>query len=58
MIDLQDVFLLEALANQLVRKPDDAVVKFSEMLPGPGELVARGSDGLRTAELRMGFYRA
>jgi hypothetical protein len=33
-------------------------VKISEMLPGPDELVARGPDGLRTSELRMGFYRA
>ncbi len=57
LLDFQDVFLLEALANLLDRQPDDAIVKISEMLPGPGELVARGPDGLRTAELRMGFYR-
>ncbi|HEU4733134.1 MAG TPA: lantibiotic dehydratase [Kofleriaceae bacterium] len=58
LLDFHDVFLLEALANLLERRPDDAVVKISEMLPGPDELVARGPDGLRTAELRMGYYRA
>jgi hypothetical protein len=57
LLDFQNVFLLEALANLLDRQPGDAIVKISEMLPGPGELVARGPDGLRTAELRMGFYR-
>jgi len=57
LLDFQSVFLLEALANLLERQPDDAIVKISEMLPGPDELVGRGPDGLRTAELRMGFYR-
>ncbi len=57
LLDFHDVFLLEALANLLERQPDGAAVKISEMLPGPDELVARGPDGLRTAELRMGFYR-
>ncbi len=57
LLDFHNVFLLESLANMLERQPDDATVKLSEMLPGPGELVARGPDGLRTAELRMGFYR-
>jgi hypothetical protein len=58
LLDFHDVFLLEALGNLLERRPDDATVKFSEMLPGPDELVAHAPDGLRTAELRMGFYRA
>jgi hypothetical protein len=58
LLDFHNVFLLEALVNLLVREPDGAVVKISEMLPGPGELIARGPDGPRTAELRMGFYRA
>jgi hypothetical protein len=57
LLDFHNAFLLEALVNVLVREPGDAIVKISEMLPGPGELVARGPDGLRTAELRMGFYR-
>ncbi len=57
LLDFEDVFLLEALANLLERQPDGAVVKISEMLPAPDELVARGPDGLRTAELRMGFQR-
>ena len=58
LLDFHNVFLLEALANLLERRPEDATVKFSEMLPGPDELVAHAPDGLRTAELRMGFYRA
>ena len=57
LLDFYNVFLLEALANLLERQPDEAIVKISEMLPGPDELVARGPDGLRTAELRMGCYR-
>jgi hypothetical protein len=57
LVDFHNLFLLEALVNLLERQPDDAVVKLSEMLPGPDELVARGPDGRRTAELRMGFYR-
>lgn len=57
LLDFENVFLLEALANLLEREPEGSIVRFSEMLPGPGELVARGPDGLRTAELRMGFYR-
>jgi hypothetical protein len=57
LIDFHNVFLLEALVNLLDRRPDDAIVKFSEMLPGPDELVCRAPDGLRTAELRMGCYR-
>jgi hypothetical protein len=58
LLDFQNVFLVEALASLLERQPDGATVKISEMLPGPGELVARGPDGLRTSELRMGFYRS
>jgi len=58
LLDFHNVFLLEALVNIVERQPDGALIKFSEMLPGPGELVARGPDGLRTSELRMGFYRA
>jgi hypothetical protein len=58
LLDFHNAFLLEALVNLLVREPDGAIVKISEMLPGPDELIARGPDGLRTAELRMGFYRA
>jgi hypothetical protein len=57
LLDFHDVFLLEAFTNLLERERDDANVKFSEMLPGPDELVARGPDGRRTAEMRMGFYR-
>jgi hypothetical protein len=57
LLDFENVFLLEALVNLLERQPDGAVVRFSEMLPGPDELVAHGPDGLRTTELRMGFYR-
>ena len=30
----------------------------SEMVPDPDAVVTRGPDGLRTSELRMGFYRA
>jgi hypothetical protein len=58
MLDFHNQFLLEALVNLLDRQPDGALVKLSEMLPGPDELVARAADGLRTSELRMGFYRA
>jgi len=58
MLDFHNVFLLEAFVSRLERQRDVAVVKISEMLPGPGELVGRGPDGLRTVELRMGFYRA
>ncbi|HET7502103.1 MAG TPA: lantibiotic dehydratase, partial [Kofleriaceae bacterium] len=58
LLDFHDVFLIEALVNLLERPAGDALVKFSEMLPGPDELIARGPDGLRTAELRMGYYRA
>jgi hypothetical protein len=57
LLDFTNVFLLEALVNMLEREPADSVVKLSEMLPGPDELVARGPDGTRTSELRMGFYR-
>jgi hypothetical protein len=57
LLDFHNVFLLEALTNLIERRPEDAIVKFSEMLPGPDELVCRGPDGFRTAELRMGFYR-
>ncbi|HSR97574.1 MAG TPA: hypothetical protein VLM79_11010, partial [Kofleriaceae bacterium] len=57
MIDFENVFLLEALRNMLENQPDGAVVKLTEMLPAPGELVATGPDGPRTSELRMGFYR-
>jgi hypothetical protein len=58
LLDFHNVFLLEALANQLESQPEGANVKISEMLPGPDELVARGPDGIRTSELRMGFYRS
>ncbi|HEX7837663.1 MAG TPA: hypothetical protein VF469_09385, partial [Kofleriaceae bacterium] len=57
LLDFHNVFLLEALANMLDRQSDGAIVKISEMLPGPDELIGRGPDGPRTAELRMGFYR-
>jgi hypothetical protein len=61
LLDFCNVFLLEAfvhlLDHLLDREPDGALVKISEMLPGPDELVARGPDGPRTSELRMGFYR-
>ncbi len=57
LLDFDNPFLLEALANMLERQPGDGTVKFSEMLPGPDELVARGPDGARTSEIRMGFYR-
>jgi hypothetical protein len=57
MLDFENVFLLEAFAHLLRQQADDATVKITEMLPGPGELVARGPDGPRTAELRMGFYQ-
>jgi hypothetical protein len=57
LLDFTNVFLLEALVNMLEREPADSVVKLSEMLPGPDELVARGPDGTRTSELRMGVYR-
>ena len=57
LLDFENVFLLEALANVIQRQPDDAVVRISEMLPDPSELAAHGADGLRTSELRMGFYR-
>jgi hypothetical protein len=57
MLDFRNLFLLEAFANLLERQPAEAIVKISEMLPGPDELVAHGPDGLRTSELRIGFYR-
>ena len=57
LLDFHNVFLLEALANMLAGAPDGATIKIGEMLPGPDELVARGPDGLRTSELRLGFYR-
>ena len=57
LLDFSNVFLLEAFVNMLEREPADAVVKIGEMLPGPAELVARGPDGERTCELRIGFYR-
>lgn len=58
LLDFANVFLLEALVNLLERQADDAVVKISEMLPSPEELLTEAPDGLRTSELRMGFYRA
>ena len=58
LLDFHNVFLLEALVNLLERQPDDASVRIREMVPGPEELVARGPDGLRTSELRIGFYRS
>ncbi|MDB4961942.1 MAG: Lantibiotic dehydratase domain protein [Myxococcales bacterium] len=57
LLDFHNQFLIEALVNLLERQPATSVVKIGEMLPGPGELSAQGSDGARTSELRMGFYR-
>jgi hypothetical protein len=57
LLDFHNVFLLEAFVHMLDRRSAEATVKFSEMLPGPDELVCHAPDGLRTAELRMGFYR-
>lgn len=57
LLDFHNVFLLEAFTNMLERQAEDAVVKFSEMLPGPDELVTRCPDGFRTSELRLGLYR-
>ena len=55
--DLGRVFqaAVDDLAPVVAEK--QAVVKIGEMLPGPTELVARGPDGERTCELRIGFYR-
>ncbi|HEU4733130.1 MAG TPA: hypothetical protein VFT22_34795, partial [Kofleriaceae bacterium] len=58
LIDFENVFLLEALASALDRQPDGAAVKISEMLPAPDELIADAPDGMRTSELRLGFYRS
>lgn len=58
LLDFHNPFLLEALVNMLERQPAGATVKLGEMLPDGDELVARGPDGARTSELRMGFYRA
>jgi hypothetical protein len=57
LVDFENVFLLEALANVMQSKRDEDVVRISEMLPDPNELVALGPDGSRTSELRIGFYR-
>ena len=56
LLDFENQFLLEAFVN-LLEGQADGVVRFSEMLPGPDELIARGPDGPRTSELRLGFYR-
>ncbi len=58
LVDFDSPHLLEGLVHLLERHPDAATVRFGEVLPAPGELVARGPDGARTVELRMGFYRA
>ncbi len=57
LLDFANVFLLEAIAKIVESLPDDAAVKIGEMLPAGDELAARGPDGLRTSELRMGYYR-
>ncbi len=57
LLDFCNVFLLESIAKLVEPLPADAVLKISEMLPTGDELVASGPDGLRTSELRMGFYR-
>lgn len=56
--DFHNPLLLEALTNLLERQKAGGTVKISEMLPGPEELVARGPDGARTSELRIGLLRA
>jgi hypothetical protein len=58
LLDFRNLFLVEAFVNMLERQAADATVRFSEVLPAPDELVARGPDGARTSELRVGFYRA
>jgi hypothetical protein len=57
LLDFGNVFLLESIAKMVEALPEDAAVKIGEMLPAGDELVARGPDGLRTSELRMGYYR-
>lgn len=57
LLDFHNMFLLETFVKMLHDKPDDAVVKISEMMPGPDELAAHAHDGARTSELRIGFYR-
>jgi len=57
LVDFEDFFLIETFAHLVARQPAESAVRLSEMLPGPDELFARGPDGARTSELRMGFYR-
>ena len=60
LVDFDNFFLVESFAHLVARQAvdaGDAVVRLTEMLPGPDELFATGPDGPRTSELRMGFYR-
>ncbi|HTE49417.1 MAG TPA: hypothetical protein VK698_00980 [Kofleriaceae bacterium] len=57
LLDFADFFLVEVFAHLVDRQAPDARIRFTEMLPGPDQLVATGSDGLRTSEIRMGLYR-
>jgi hypothetical protein len=60
LVDFDSFFLVECFAHLVARQAaesGDAVVRLTEMLPGPDELFASAPDGARTSELRMGFYR-
>lgn len=57
LLEFANLFLIEAIAKAISTLADETLVKLSEMLPAGDELLARGPDGVRTSELRMGFYR-
>ena len=52
---VDDAFVFTCKGEQIVPL---VALKISEMLPAPDELLTHAPDGLRTSELRMGFYRS
>jgi hypothetical protein len=56
-LDFENYFLVEAFAHLIARQPSDQTVRLAEMLPAPNSLLARGPDGPRTSELRLGLFR-
>jgi hypothetical protein len=52
-VDFDNPLLVATAARALLQ--DDAVVRFSEMLPEPEDCLLRGADGPRTSELRIGL---
>ena len=57
LFDPESPLLLEALRHLVEAAAAGARITFSEMLPGPSELVVEGPEGAHTSELRTCFYR-